>query len=60
MFAKILMWLLKMVDISIDLEGDILTIVIELGSIKVLDLNIDLIKDKNPTTKVRSVKARKK
>ena len=61
MFAKILMWLLKMVDISIDLEGDILTIVIELGSIKVLDLHIDLIKDNKPlSTQVRSVRARKK
>lgn len=59
MFAKILGWLLKLVDLSVTLEGDILTIVIELGSIKVLDLTIDLIKDKNVTTKVRSVRARK-
>jgi hypothetical protein len=59
MFAKILMWLLKLVDLSVTLDGDILTIVIELGSIKVLDLTIDLIKDKNVTTKVRSVKTRK-
>ena len=61
MFAKILGFLLKMVDLTIDLDGDILTIVLELGTIKVLNLTIDLIKDNNKaTTKVRSVNARKK
>lgn len=59
MFAKILKWLLKMVDVSVTLEGDLLTVVIELGNIKVLDITIDLIKDDQVTTKVRSVKARK-
>ena len=60
MFAKILGWLLKLVDLSARLDGDLLTIVIELGSIKVLDLTLDLIKDKNVTTKVRSVNVEKK
>lgn len=59
MFAKILKWLLKMVDVDVSLNGDILTIVLELGGIKVLDLTIDLIKNENVTTKVRSLNSRK-
>ena len=60
MFATVLKWILKLVDVSIALDGDILTIVLELGNIKVLDLNVDLIKDKTPvSTKVRSVKVGK-
>jgi hypothetical protein len=47
MFAKILKWLLKLVDVEIRLEKDILYIVLSLGSVKVLNLAIDLIKDGN-------------
>lgn len=46
MFAKILGWLLKLVDIDVGLDGDILHIKITLGKITVLDIKIDLIKDK--------------
>ena len=44
-WAGLLGFILKMVDLSVSLDGDILSIVLELGSIKVLDLHLDLIKD---------------
>jgi hypothetical protein len=44
-WVALLSFILKMVDVSVSLDGDILTIILELGSIKVLDLHLDLIKD---------------
>ena len=46
MFAKILGWLLKLVDVSVTLNGDLLHLKIDLGNTTVLDLEIDLIKDR--------------
>lgn len=57
MFVKILSWLLKMVDVNVNLDGDILTIVLELGSVKVLDLKIDLIKDNKENSAASSVRS---
>jgi hypothetical protein len=56
-FVKILSWLLKMVDVNVNLDGDILTIVLELGSVKVLDLKIDLIKDNKENSAASSVRS---
>jgi len=56
-FVKILKWLLKMVDFDISLNGDLVTIVLTLGSVKVLDFTVDLIKDDKTTTGVRSVRS---
>lgn len=44
---SILVWLLKMVDISVALQGDILTVGIVLAGKEVFSWEVDLIKDKN-------------
>jgi hypothetical protein len=59
MFAKIMAWLFTLVDLTVSLDGDILSIVVELGSIKVLDLQIDLVKDENEVSAVKSLNARR-
>lgn len=38
-------FVLKMVDVDISLNGDVLTVVLEMFGAKVVDLTIDLIKD---------------
>lgn len=56
MFKRILKWLLRLVDISVEVDGDVLHLVIELGGMTVLDKRIDLIKEN--TTQVGRVSKR--
>ena len=51
MFKKILVWLLKMVDVDVSLENDILTINLELGGMPVFTWSMDLIKEKSATSR---------
>lgn len=45
MWIKIMKWLLELVDIDIDLDGDLLHLVIKLGTVTVMDKTFDLVQD---------------
>jgi len=51
MIKRIAKWILQMVDVDVKLDGDIVTISIELAGVQLVEWSIDLIKEPEGVTR---------
>lgn len=56
MIKRIAKWILKMVDVDVKLDGDVVTIRIELAGVQLVEWSIDLIKEPEGVTRGKKTK----
>jgi hypothetical protein len=56
MIKRIAKWILKMVDVDVKLDGDVVTIRIELAGVQLVEWSIDLIKEPQGVTRGKKTK----